>query len=53
MGQDRAKQKERGRIGVNLTESHQQGESPIIVSRKGTGGNSHIHPIDLKMIIAS
>jgi hypothetical protein len=34
-----------------LTESHQQGESPIIVSRKGTGGNSHIHPIDLKMIL--
>jgi hypothetical protein len=38
---------------VHLTESHQQGESPIIVSRKGTGGNSHIHPVDLRMIIAS
>ena len=29
-----------GRIGVNSTKSHPQGESPIIVSRKGTGGNS-------------
>jgi hypothetical protein len=29
------------------------GESPIIVSRKGAGGNSHIHPIYLQMIIAS
>jgi hypothetical protein len=36
-----------------LTESHQKGESPIIVSRKGTGGNSRIHPIDLKMILGS
>jgi hypothetical protein len=31
---------------VHLTESHQQGENPIIVNRKGTGGNSQIHPID-------
>jgi hypothetical protein len=53
MGQDRTKLKEGGRIVVHLTESHQQGESPIIVSRKGTGGNSHIHPVDLRMIIAS
>jgi hypothetical protein len=53
MGQDRATLEDGGRIGVHLTESHQQGESPIIVSRKGTGGNSHNHPIDLKMILAS
>ena len=53
MGQDRATQKEGGRIGVNLTESHQQGESSIIVSRKEIGGNSHIHLIVLKMSIAS
>ena len=51
MAQDRAKLKEGGRILVHLTESHQQGENPIIVSRKGTGGNSHIYPIELKMII--
>ena len=43
----------RGKDRGQFDESHQQGESPIIVSRKGTGGNSHIHPIDLKMIIAS
>ena len=53
MGQDRARLKEGGRIVVHLTESHQQGESPIIVSMKGTDGNGHIHPIDLKMIMAS
>jgi hypothetical protein len=49
-GQDQAKGrgKDRGPI-----ESHQQGKSPIIVSRKGTGGNSRIHPIDLKMILGS
>ena len=27
-------------MGVNSTKSHQQGEIPIIVSRKGIGGNS-------------
>jgi hypothetical protein len=52
-GTGQGQAKGRVRIVVHLTESHQQGESPIIVSRKGTGGNSHIHPIDLRMIIAS
>ena len=51
MGQDRAKLKEGGRIWVHLTESHYQGENPIIVNRKGTGGNSPIYPIELKMSI--
>jgi hypothetical protein len=51
MGQDRAKLKEGGRIWVHLTESHYQGENPILVNRKGTGGNSPIYPIELKMSI--
>ena len=52
-GTRRATQKERGMIGANSTKSHQQGGNPIIVSRKGTDGNSHSHPRDLKMNIAS
>jgi hypothetical protein len=51
MGQDRAKLKEGGRIWVHLTESHYQGENPIIVNRKGIGGNSPIYPIELKVSI--
>ena len=51
MGQDRDKLKEGGRIWVHLTEPHYQGENPIIVNRKGTGGNSPIYLIELKMSI--
>jgi hypothetical protein len=51
--EDRAPHHEWGRIGEISVKSHQKGESPIRLSRKGSGDNSHSHPRGLRTNIAS